>query len=97
MAKRYDQRTKEKVVSFVKQYNAKHGRGGQSAAVKKFSINPITVRSWLDTEAETPPQKVKSRRRSKEQSTITVLERMREIQVEIGKLQRDYNKLKSSL
>ena len=48
MATRYDQKTKNEVVSFIKKYNKENGRGGQSAAVKKFSINPITIRSWME-------------------------------------------------
>lgn len=105
MAKRYDQRTKEKVVSFVKQYNAEHGRGGQSAAVKKFSVNPITIRSWLDTLDSTSSPGGKKKRNGKpstssppeQDSVILTLERMQEIQDEIGKLQKEYEKLKSSI
>lgn len=48
MAVRYDQKKKDEVVAFVENHNAKNGRGGQTAAVKKFKISPITIGSWLE-------------------------------------------------
>lgn len=48
MAIRYDQKKKDEVVAFVQQFNEEKGRGGQSAAVKKWELNPITVKSWLE-------------------------------------------------
>lgn len=55
MAKRYDQKTKDEVVAFVQQYNDANGRGGQTAAVNKWDLNPITVKSWLEKAGvETP-------------------------------------------
>jgi hypothetical protein len=48
MATRYDQKTKDEVVAYVQNYNEQKGRGGQSAAVKKWDLNPITIKSWLE-------------------------------------------------
>ena len=48
MAKRYDQKTKDGVVAFIQKYNDENGRGGQSAAAKKYKLNPITVRAWME-------------------------------------------------
>lgn len=47
MANKYDDKTKEEVVAFIRQHNEEHGRGGQSAAVKKWNLNAVTVKSWL--------------------------------------------------
>ena len=47
MVTRYDQKTKDEVVTFIVDYNAKNGRGGQSAAAKKWQLNPITIKSWM--------------------------------------------------
>ena len=47
MAVRYNQKKKDEVVAFVENHNAKKGRGGQSAAVAKYKISPITISSWL--------------------------------------------------
>jgi hypothetical protein len=55
MATRYDQKTKDEVIAFIQSYNEEKGRGGQSAAVKKWDLNPVTVKSWLSKAGvETP-------------------------------------------
>lgn len=55
MASRYDQNTKDEVIAFIQSYNQEKGRGGQSAAVKKWDLNPVTVKSWLSKAGvETP-------------------------------------------
>lgn len=45
---RYTQEQKDEVIAFIQQYNEENGRGGQSAAVKKWNLNPVTVKSWLE-------------------------------------------------
>lgn len=45
--KRYTPEEKAKIVSFVEDYNSSNGRGGQSAASKKFGVSQLTVSSWL--------------------------------------------------
>lgn len=57
MAIRYTQDQKDKVVAFVIKHNEANGRGGQSAAVAKFKINPITVASWLKSAGVKTPGK----------------------------------------
>jgi transposase-like protein len=44
---RYSDTQKQEVVDFVTQYNATNGRGGQSAASKKFKVTPLTISAWL--------------------------------------------------
>lgn len=44
---RYTADIKQEVIDFVAEYNAKNGRGGQSAAARKFNITILTVSSWL--------------------------------------------------
>jgi Brinker DNA-binding domain len=44
---RYDATKKQEVIDFVSDYNQKNGRGGQSAAARKFGITILTVSSWL--------------------------------------------------
>jgi len=63
MASKYDEKTKEEVVAFIRQYNQEHGRGGQSAAVKKWKLNAVTVKSWLEKAGvETPGRGGKKKR-----------------------------------
>ncbi len=57
MAQRYTQKKKDAVVAFIQQHNEEKGRGGQTAAVKKFGINPITIRSWMDKAGVASPGK----------------------------------------
>ena len=44
---RYSEEEKQRIVDFVNTYNAEHGRGGQSAAVREFDLSAITVAAWL--------------------------------------------------
>lgn len=56
---RYSAAKKQQVVDFVKKYNTTNGRGGQSAAAKKFKITPLTIAAWLrDAGVQTPKRKV---------------------------------------
>jgi transposase-like protein len=45
--KRYTADDKSKIIAFIESYNAANGRGGQSAAKKKFGVSQLTVASWL--------------------------------------------------
>ncbi|GAA5483770.1 hypothetical protein [Haloferula sargassicola] len=45
--RRYTDAEKQEVIDFVNQVNATKGRGGQSAASKKFKISPLTISGWL--------------------------------------------------
>ena len=63
MASKYDEKTKDEVVAFIRQYNQENGRGGQSAAVKKWNLNAVTVKSWLGKAGvETPGRGGKKKR-----------------------------------
>lgn len=44
---RYSDAKKKEIVNFVVQYNSKNGRGGQSAATRKFKVTPLTIAAWL--------------------------------------------------
>ena len=46
-AKRYSEEVKAKVVAFVNDFDAKKGRGGKSAAAKKFGVTPLSVGAWV--------------------------------------------------
>ena len=45
--KRYSPEEKKEVVDFVSRHNAEHGRGGASAASRKFGVSQLTVAGWL--------------------------------------------------
>ncbi|MCW1923072.1 hypothetical protein OKA05_10955 [Luteolibacter arcticus] len=44
--KRYTLREKAEVLDFVDRYNAEHGRGGQTAATRKFQLSALSISSW---------------------------------------------------
>jgi transposase-like protein len=44
---RYTAEQKKEIVDFVVSYNAANGRGGQTAAVNKFNVSPISVAAWM--------------------------------------------------
>ena len=41
IAKRYSEAQRSEILSFIEKYNAEHGRGGQTAAVKKFGTTTL--------------------------------------------------------
>jgi len=45
--KRYTDAEKKEIIAYVEKVNAEKGRGGQSAAAKKFGISQLTISSWL--------------------------------------------------
>lgn len=45
--RRYSAKEKAEIIAFVDKVNADRGRGGQSAAAKKFKISPLTIASWI--------------------------------------------------
>jgi len=44
--KRYTLQEKAEVLDFVDRYNEEHGRGGQTAATKKYQLSPLSISSW---------------------------------------------------
>ncbi len=45
--RRYSTKEKADIIAFVDKVNADKGRGGQSAASKKYKISPLTISSWI--------------------------------------------------
>lgn len=45
--KRYTADEKQAVVDFVNNYNAENGRGGVTAAVKKFGASQLSIAAWV--------------------------------------------------
>jgi hypothetical protein len=45
--RRYTSKEKADIISYVDKVNAEKGRGGQSAASKKYKISPLTISSWI--------------------------------------------------
>jgi len=45
--RRYTAKEKADIIAFVDKVNTDKGRGGQSAASKKYKISPLTISSWI--------------------------------------------------
>jgi transposase-like protein len=45
--RRYTAKEKAEIIAFVDKVNTDKGRGGQSAASKKYKISPLTISSWI--------------------------------------------------
>jgi transposase-like protein len=58
---RYSVAKKQEVIDFVKKYNSANGRGGQSAAARKFKITPLTIAAWLRSAGVKTPTKKASK------------------------------------
>lgn len=54
---RYSDGEKQKIVDFVTDYNAANGRGGQSAAMNKFKVTPLTIAKWIKNSGKKPAVK----------------------------------------
>ena len=50
-ARRYTVKEKEDILRYVEGVNSKQGRGGQTAAVKKFGISALTISTWMRSHA----------------------------------------------
>lgn len=60
---RYTDAQKKQIVDFVIAYNSSKGRGGQSAASKKFKVTPLTISGWIKasgSKAAKPAKKAKA-------------------------------------
>jgi transposase-like protein len=51
---RYTDEQKKNIVDFVVSHNLANGRGGQSAASKKFKVGPITIAAWIKASGVAP-------------------------------------------
>lgn len=45
--RRYSAKEKSEILAYVDTVNSEKGRGGQSAASKKYKISPLTISNWI--------------------------------------------------
>jgi transposase-like protein len=63
--KRYTEEEKAEILKFINQVNSDKGRGGQSAASKKYGISQLTLSSWMKKAANPGTPKGKPGRKPK--------------------------------
>lgn len=86
--KRYNPEEKSKVVSYVADYNAANGRGGQSSAAAKFGISQLTIAAWLKSAGMSGGGKMKVGGKGSMQNKLST---MLSLGGEIEQLERDLN------
>ena len=96
--KRYTPKQKADIMTFIDKYNAKQGRGGATAASKKYKISQITLSKWMNSQSDISAKKVKKK------DISGVLKRLGEVHNEVAQkesellsLKCEYLELKKSL
>ena len=108
MAKRYSEQEKQKILSFVTSHNKENGRGGKTAAAKKFGVNINSIGNWQSSLAGTSakarkpkkPRVVTARSVAVPKSSdpkVAALHRMVELREQIGNLTEEYEALKKQI
>ena len=97
--KRYTPQQKARVLDFVAKTNAAKGRGGITAASKKFKVTPLTISNWIKSaKAPKTTGAKKSTGTPRTSGSFSVkLRRLADLHDSIAKLQSEYDALKASL
>lgn len=101
--RRYTAKEKADIIAYVDQVNEQKGRGGQSAASKKFKISPLTISSWIRSGAGGGSTTVGAGASvagpiGKKLSKLSALhDQIARAEKELARLRAQFNTLKSSL
>ncbi|BCU78922.1 hypothetical protein [Luteolibacter sp. LG18] len=100
--KRYTDKEKSEILAFVDKVNAEKGRGGQSAAAKKYKISQLTISSWIKSGGGSAPVAkgngaTKGGISSKLAKLASLAAQIEKAEKELGKLQSQFEALKKSL
>jgi transposase-like protein len=96
--KRYSDEEKKRIVEFANQVNAEKGRGGASAAGKKFGVSAVTLSAWLSKAAPASVQTGDGGPRIKTLERLSALDReIASKRKELAKLEAEFDKLKARL
>ncbi len=93
IAKRYSEAERAEILSFIEKYNAEHGRGGQTAAVKKFKTTTLSINSWSKKSGKKVKKAAKAAKKFKNPSKL--IERLQVVSAEIAKAEKALAKYQS--
>lgn len=98
--KRYSAEERAKILSVVHEVNASRGRGGVTAAAKKFGVSPLTISHWLRNAGIRPS--AGSRRRIAGDADVfrqlaDLHDQITAKQKELTQLENQFKKLKAKL
>ena len=98
--KRYSAEEKAKIVSFVQEYNATNGRGGQSVAAAKFGTSQLTISTWLKgagVSGKTKKSTGKGSMQNKLATMLTLGQEIEKLERELSSKRSKFDDLKASL
>jgi hypothetical protein len=96
--KRYTDKEKSQVLSFVDKVNATKGRGGITAAAAKFGVTPLTISNWMKkTGATTPSIRSGANFSANLRRLADIHESIVKKETELTNLKREYAALKKKL
>lgn len=92
-AKRYTEEEKVEILAFTSQYNAEHGRGGQTAAVKKYGVTALTLNAWSKKYGKKISKVAKAPKKFRDPGKL--IERLKVVSAEISKIEKTLTKLQA--
>ena len=99
--RRYTAEEKAAIIDHVEKINASKGRGGQTAASKKFGISMLTISTWMKKASPTAaPTKGKAKSKTVNGALAKLAALHSQIEAkqnEIAKLRQQFDVLKRSL
>lgn len=102
--KRYSAETKQQIIDFVNSHNEANGRGGVTAAVKKFGTSALTISAWVKSSGNASVgtgRKVAKSAAGGRSSLLTELSKLDGViaakRKELDALEAKFQKLKASL
>lgn len=99
---RYSTAQKKAIIDFVNKVNAERGRGGITAAVKKFGVTALTISNWIKKEGATPtkvPAVTKSGSSSEAvlKSMLTLQQEITGLEQQLAAKRKSFEQLKKKL
>lgn len=94
--KTYSDEKKAEVKNYIETYNQKHGRGGQSAARKKYGISMMTLSKWMGGDNSRSGRNT-SANNGGSKDPLKILQKMMAVQKKIEGLRRQFVSLEKKL
>lgn len=91
-AKRYSEPERAEILDFIEKFNQENGRGGQTAAIKKFKVTALTIGNWNKRNGKKGKSAVKAVKK-KFRNPAKLIDRLHEVTKEIDKAEASLKKL----
>ena len=91
VTKRYTEEQKNEILSFIDKFNADQGRGGQTAAIKKFGVTAVTLSNWNKKTGKKASKGAKTAKKTRNPSKLW--DRLNTVKAEIAKAEKALSKL----